>query len=412
MSATTLLLCAVLASPSLPESSADALTARDLAPFARLDSSVRALPLPASRTVAKIAASLAGVAVSPLEKARAAYIWTVAHVAYAADRSRDVAATLADLKGDCDSHALLYTKLCAELGVECVKVDGEARFVAQPQSEFRSVSRTLGPNQWLVAHAWNAVRVGGKWGLVDTTYGAKATPDASVDDYFLPDPAVLATDRLPKENKWSLLRSPLASDALPNLPLARPLAWREGVSLNDLTAAPTVQGKLVAFHPTLSWKAGLRAAIQAGAGNVPDKAIFQPRSNGCELLVVPNGPGTVAWIGVDDGTGWKPLVGYPVPGSADSVKLPALMSRFYTTGASLLAPFDGALGAGKSAEIRLRAPGAAQVVAFQDSGLLGKFSREGDDWVLRASPGTGTLDVMASYEDPRKFQGLLRFEVR
>lgn len=398
MFAATLLLCA---SPML---ATDPLTACDLAPFVRLDASVRALP--PSRTVAGVAKGLAPLAPSPLEKARAAYVWTATHIEYRADRSRDAATALRDLAGDCGAHAAIYAALCKALGVECSTVDGWVRFAVQPGKEFDGFSKSLAVGQWLVSHAWNAVRIDGRWGLVDTTMGGKSSKnEGEADDFFLPDPAVFATDHVPDDAAMLLTAAP---KELARTPILRPAAWRLGIELDHLSA----EFRGGALRPRVAWQKGMRAALQTEAGAVPNRVLVQPSTEGTEILLAPPGGSSVVWLGLGTGSAWRPMVGYPLVAGA-ARRLPTAMKGFYDSGASLVAPFENDLEAGKTTEIRLRAPGAASVVAFQGPDLAGQFVREGDAWVLRAAPTRGAaLEVMASYDDPQKFKGLLTYDVR
>lgn len=388
------------------------LAVRDLAPFESLDAAVKEMPIETPRSYAGVAKELAEVAKTPLEKARAAYVWVAANVEYSIDRHRDAAAALADLKGDCDAHAAIFSSLCKALNVECATVGGDVRFATPPGAGFASETRPFGEGQWMVTHAWNAVRIDGHWGLVDSTMGGNTSPKngsvAPADDYFLPDPSVFATDHVPTDVQWTLGAAP---KDLAHTPIARPLTWRMNISQDDLTADAQRDASQIVLRPKLSWRKGMRAALQTEAGSVPDSVILQPTTAGIELRLRPTSPSSVVWLGVSVKGQWQPLVGYPVNGPFNG-RFPKLMTRFYDSGASLGGPFDSTIPAGQPAEIRIRAPGAESVVAFQGNDLTGRFVRDGDTWVLKASPFTGKLEVMASYDDPNKFQALVTYDVK
>jgi hypothetical protein len=391
---------------------ADVLLVRDLAPFASLDVSVRDLPVVSDRSYASVAKGLTALATSPLERARAAYVWTTEHIGYSLDRHRDAAAALADLTGDCDAHAAVYASLCKALGVECTTIGGKVRFAVPPGAILATVSKPLSEGQWLVDHAWNAIRIDGRWGLVDTTMGSKSSPKngttAPADDYFLPDPAIVVTDHVPNEPRWNLVGAPAD---LPHTPVLRPLTWRMGMEPDALSADARRDAAQIVLRPKLAWRKGMRAALQTETGSLPDRVLLQPTPEGMEMRLCPPGSPSLVWLGLNVEGVWRPLAGYPVTGPLAG-RLPKMMTRFYDSGASLAGPFESTIPAGKPTEIRLRAPGAEQVVAFQGNDLAGHFVREGDLWVLRTAPIAGALEVMASYEDPRKFQGLLTYEVR
>ncbi len=384
------------------------LAMRDLTPFAALDAEVRRLPLPSPRTFATVAKGLIALSPSPLQKARAAYVWTTAHVAYSLARRGDGAAALADLSGDCEAHTAIYAALCKSMGVECATVGGHVRFGVPPAGVLAMGAKPLGTGQWLVVHAWNAVRIDGRWGLVDTTLGVKPTKDAcEPDDYFLADPAVLATDHVPEDPAMRLAEAPVD---LAHTPLLKPLAWRSGFEAADFVADARMEGPQLVLRPRLAWRRGMRSALQTGAGSLPNGVLVQPGATGTEIRLCPPGA-AIVWLGTGADLSWHPLVGYAVTGSTTR-RLPVVMNRFYDTGASLQGPFDRELASGATTEIRLKAPGASQVVAFQGQDVAGSFVREGDSWVLKTQPNPGAnLEVMAAYEDPEKFQGLVTYDV-
>lgn len=395
MFAATLLLCASMRS-------GESLTARDLAPFARLDVAVRALPVTPSRSYASVAKGLSAVAATPLQRARAAYVWIASHMDYSLDRPRDATAALRDLTGDCAAHAAVYAGLCKALGVECTTVDGSVRFAVPPGAALASVTKPLAEGQWLVGHTWNAVRIDGRWGFVDATMGGRSPKgDEPSDDYFLVDPAVLATDHVPDG---------ATPRDLARTPLIRPAAWRMGIDPGSLAADARREASQIVLRPQLPWQKGMRAALQTEAGTEPDRVLVQPGEVGTEILLSPPGSASVVWLGMGSGAAWQSVVGYPIVGPT-ARRLPRVMKGFYDSGASLSGPFENELPAGKRTEIRLRAPGAARVVAFQGDDSA-QFSREGDAWVLRAAPTAGRLEVMASYADPQRFQALLTYDVK
>ena len=267
----------MFAAVMLPFSSATLappLAVRDLSPFASLDVAARAVP--SGNSVASLAKRLAALAPSPLAKARIAYVWTTSHVRYALTRRPGADATLITGTGDCDAHATLYAALCTAMGVECTRVTGCLRFPYAPEPTLASVAKRLGSGQWLVSHAWNAVRIDGRWGLVDTTLG---TPTGTLepDDYFLPSPDVLATDHVPDDPTRALVQGP-SLDKLAKMPLLRPSSWRMGVQATDLIANPGNDGSSVVIH--LPWRHDMRVALQTDQGNVEDAALVQPNAAG------------------------------------------------------------------------------------------------------------------------------------
>jgi hypothetical protein len=98
-------------------------------------------------------------------------------------------------KGVCDGYARLFKSLCIHSGIQCVVVNGKAKTILSEQLE---------------GHAWNAVRLEGKWQLVDPTWASGYVNGDTYTKkrhlfYFLTDPQAMFINHLPDEQKWTLL---------------------------------------------------------------------------------------------------------------------------------------------------------------------------------------------------------------
>lgn len=389
--------------------------------YLAVDSAVTGLP---GKSVKALATSLYEAAASPsisaspellqLARARAAYTWITQNIGYTLDARPNAESTLLARSGNCDAHAVLFAALCAGMHVDCSRVTGYLRFPYAPNAAMAgSAKREEG--QWYVAHAWNAVKVGGRWGLVDTTLG---TPQSSVkpDDYFLVDPEVFATDHVP-DDPTQAFGADVSYRRIASRPILRPAVWRmspAGFDVDALKPEPGADRSRVVVN--LRWQSGMRVSVQTEAGGLQDAALVQPSADGkdrTEIHISSPRSGAIAWLGISSGRSWTPLVGYPVAGASNE-RFPTLMTTFYDRGAILDGPFKGDLQAGQAAVIRLRAPGASRVIAFQGPEVAGMFERDGDDgWVLHTTPTSGpALQIMASYENESHFEGLLAYKVR
>lgn len=68
--------------------------------------------------------------------------------------------TLKGKRGICQDYSKLYKAMCDATGLECVIVTGDARDFFKPY-------RHIHDNP----PAWNAVKIGGQWQLLDVTWG-------------------------------------------------------------------------------------------------------------------------------------------------------------------------------------------------------------------------------------------------
>ena len=109
----------------------------------------------------------------------------------------------------------MYEALGIEAGLEVVYIAGHAR-------DFRKSNRkALGGS-----HAWNAVKLDGKWRLIDATWGAGYTnADCSrfkqrlSPSYFMVDPSWLIQTHFPDDPNWQLLPEAVGVKTFATLPI-------------------------------------------------------------------------------------------------------------------------------------------------------------------------------------------------
>jgi hypothetical protein len=103
--------------------------------------------------------------------------------------------TVSRRKAVCDGYARLFKSLCKHAGIQCIVVAGKAKTFLDERLE---------------PHAWNAVRLDGKWQLVDPTWASGYVNGDSFTKkrdlfYYLTSPEVMFINHLPNEQKWTLL---------------------------------------------------------------------------------------------------------------------------------------------------------------------------------------------------------------
>lgn len=155
-----------------------------------------------------------------VEKVRAIFRWVTENISYRTSRTpRYVAAqewpdTVEWRSGDemtayqvwqrriavCEGFARLFKTLCLYSGITAEVVSGYAR--------------TGIASKFNVNHSWNAVRIDGKWYLLDPTWasGYVTYSDEFIrhfdEHYFLTPPEELIRTHYPEELRWSLLQDP------------------------------------------------------------------------------------------------------------------------------------------------------------------------------------------------------------
>src|SRR5262249_37909649 len=138
-------------------------------PLKDIDDHALQAPPEAEKLLSALAKYLAKPCKSEQEKARAIYRWITDRIAYDAEGflsgkhpSSRPDVVLKDRKAVCEGYASLYVDLATRMGLTVEKVSGYAKTAA----------RTPGATFAKERHAWNAVQIQGRWGLIDATWGA------------------------------------------------------------------------------------------------------------------------------------------------------------------------------------------------------------------------------------------------
>jgi len=112
--------------------------------------------------------------------------------------------TIRSRKALCEGYATLFQEICSLLNIECIIITGTAkRFVSE-----------IGNSNLPSNHAWNAVKINGKWILADITWAAGSVDYAKMEflkeytpAYFDSDPTEFAMKHYPDNQEWLLLNS-------------------------------------------------------------------------------------------------------------------------------------------------------------------------------------------------------------
>lgn len=213
--------------------SAEALTSRPPeSSFAAVDRYALAAPADATRSVDALAAYLKEAGSGDMERARAVFRWIAGNVSYEARALRGgprpdpaPAAVLRERRALCEGYAALFDALARGVGLESAVIPGFCR----------GVGYRVGDPYGRDNHAWNVVRIAGRWGLADSTWGSGYLDGDGrfvqqfQSFYFLPGPAELIYSHLPRDPRWELLAQPVGRDAHAALPCLLPDAWTVGV---------------------------------------------------------------------------------------------------------------------------------------------------------------------------------------
>ncbi len=169
-------------------------------------------PKSVEQSVETLAKYLADGANTDRGRVRAVFRWITDRISYnhaaiarGSTGDNSVEGVLQNRTCVCMGYSNLFHALCQKAGVESVQVFGHAK--GSKFDEKQGLS-----NKQL--HAWNAVKLDGKWHLADSTFGAGIAIKGQFKkqfrpEFFLAKPEFLAFSHLPHDEKWQLLDRPL-----------------------------------------------------------------------------------------------------------------------------------------------------------------------------------------------------------
>jgi hypothetical protein len=211
-------------------------------PYAVLDDYAKKAPRANEKNMATLAGYLlkAGPK-NDQEKARLLYTWIVTHIrydmaAYNSGKITDCSAELVLAKKTtvCEGYSNLFKKLGEAMGLEVVSIVGYDK-----GNNYKEGSKLK-----KAEHAWNAIKVDGKWQLFDPTWGGGSIVAGNggeknyvfkFDPYwFNVNPKEFIFYHLPEEGQWQLLDAPITLKQFEKLPFAYVGLFKLGFSADSL----------------------------------------------------------------------------------------------------------------------------------------------------------------------------------
>lgn len=199
-------------------------------------------------TIQSLAAELGENTSTDAEKSRAIWLWIIDNIAYDVDAffsgiigDTSAEQTLENRKSVCDGYANLFYALAGEMNLEAVKITGYSKGYGYVEGQV--FERTN--------HAWNGVKIDGKWELLDATWGAGYVDGngsfiKSYDEsWYMPDPEHFIFTHLPITQEWQLLYTPITKARFEDLPSLEPAFFLWGFtpqSVYDLVDSGTYRG--------------------------------------------------------------------------------------------------------------------------------------------------------------------------
>ena len=135
--------------------------------------------------------------------------------------------TMRSGKAICEGYASLFTYLCAQTGLKAVIIPGTSK------TSYTEIGKIPTEGD----HTWNAVRIDGRWQLIDVTWAAGVVKGSENtftpyfnDAYFCTDPDLFFLNHYPDDKRWLLTdKSP---QDFAELPFYYPTYLKNGYRIN------------------------------------------------------------------------------------------------------------------------------------------------------------------------------------
>lgn len=389
--------------------------------FAAVDAYADAAPRFAEQSIPALAAYLAKSGPDDLMRTRALYRWVTRNIAY--DVRGFVSGNYGDMTPDgvlrrrvsvCEGYSRLTQVLGAAMGLEVAMIKGWSKGYS-----YTSGAKVGGD----VNHSWNAVKINGQWRLMDPTWGSGYLGDKMKfvrefqEHYFLTSPEEFVFDHLPADPRWQFLDRAISSAEFSDLVYVRPMFFQSGFSILSDKHAQIAATDRTTITLGVSQPVEMIAEVVDAATDLPLRGEFAfvqvsderaeisaafPRAGNyvVRLFAKPRGSeGALEWV-----------LDYSVKASRGSndAAFPTPYSSFGTSGAWLLESPSGVMDIGKTYQIRLRAPGASEVLLVTGEGRT-PLKRVGDEFSAAVVACQGETVVYAKFGSSEKYLGLLRY---
>lgn len=389
------------------------------AEFDAIDAHARAAPSSACTSIASLAAHLTAPARGEREKARALFTWIAFNVNYDVSsfgEAPEPAAVLETRRAVCAGYAALFKALADAAGLEAVVIHGHAKGVGPKAATGRD---------GLLTHDWNAVRIDGQWALVDCTWGAGRVDEQGrfrrrfCEHYFATPPELFIYDHLPSDERWQLLGSAVSRAEFAGRVWVQPAFFEHGLRLVSHEGRAIEADSYLAVRIWAPRDTLIVASLSQRGCDLDETHTFSQRESD-EFVIRAAFPAPGDYVlrvfsRQRDATTqeYESALEYAVRArdSTDAV-FPKMYVSFQQRECHLASPLSGVLAHGDPVDLQLRAPGAEDVIVGVNG--LARHLTRGGDGVFSGTVAVerGQAAVFARFPDSKRYEGLLRYEVR
>lgn len=388
--------------------------------YRAIDAHALAAPASVQTSFRTLAAWLVAPCRSDEGKARAIFRWITENIRYDVDAffagdqlSGDAGEALRKKSGVCEGYAGLFEELAKASGIQAVRITGYAKgYGYVPGQPPGSV-----PN-----HAWNAVRIGGRWRLVDCTWGAGYIGDdrkfhrAFDSHFFLTPPGEFIFDHFPENESWQLLDSPRSRAEFDRSVHVKSGFYALGLSLGTNTEGTLPSDGEIVLRLGLTGPVAGVAALARGEKPADDRSAFvQNEGNALVVRVTPPDTGFYSLRlfarRAADETPYAWILEYRLQSIRRAQGHPAYprkLSEFDRGNVRIIEPMTGLLSAGTVRRFRVVIPpGDQAAVIVNESWTF--LKKAGEEWQGDVMIEPGTISLCAKRPGRDEWETLLEY---
>ncbi len=232
--------------------------------FKELDYHADNVPDSYTKSIDQLVSYLIQPATNDIEKARVIFRWITQNIYYddygfnTGNYSDPTATgTFQNRRAVCEGYGDLFKAMGEKAGLEIVKISGYAKGYGHTQG--KSFTETN--------HAWNAIKIDGKWRLFDATWGhghgitenGKLKSIVQYTEFwFDTDPYKFIFTHLPEDKKWQLIDNPISKSQFEKLLYAHHTFFAVGFD-GKTCFKEVLNGTIKEFPKIFSLKAEVKA---------------------------------------------------------------------------------------------------------------------------------------------------------
>ncbi len=386
--------------------------------LAAVDAQARAAPASSAMSVESLALYLRQRTRDERERARGAFSWIAHNIGYDASlrhEKADPSVVLARRRAACHGYAVLFEALGEAMGLEVEVVGGHGK------------GRGYQPGQGMEStldHAWNAVKIDGRWRLVDCTWGAGYVDDQGryvrrfTDHYFLTPPEEFAYDHFPDDPRWQLLPRPISQAEYLDRVHVKPPFFELGLRLVSHRSVRIETGGELEVRIGAPRETVVTAALYQAGRQLPKHYTFTQREG--EFVVRAAFPSRGSYLlrvfarrREAVGEEYETALNYAVQARAGGgAGFPEVYDSFLVRECRLEQPLGREIPAGKKVRFALSAPKAEEMVVVRSDEVWWVLGRQGEWFSGEVLTEAGEVTVFAKFPGKSRYEGLLRYGVR